>query len=308
MYITNDFTGIHYAEAAMGYGALKFAKTTDNDQIRNALLSRYEKVPGTENLISVGHVDANVYGILPLELYLVNKDEKKRKTGLELADAQWVDPRNDGLTRQTRYWIDDVWMINSLQIQAYRATGEKKYLDRAALQTESYLHELQQENGLFHHGRNAPFYWGRGNGWVAAGLAELLSELPEDHPRYATIVNRYTIMMEALLYYQANDGMWRQLIDEPDSWKESSSTAMFGFAMISGVKKGILSADKYSNAYRKAWSALVTYVDEGGKLHEVCVGTGQSQDINYYLQRPRTAGDFHGQAPLLWFANSLLEN
>ncbi|HEX7026646.1 MAG TPA: glycoside hydrolase family 88 protein [Gammaproteobacteria bacterium] len=306
MYETYHFTGIHYAEAAMGYGALKFAKATHNSGLLKALSRRYRDVPGTGDLLSADHVDANVYGILPLELYLVDQDERKLKEGLALADAQWLKPRKDGLTRQTRYWIDDVWMINSLQVQAYRATADSKYLDRAAVQTEAYLRQLQQANGLFYHGKDAPFYWGRGNGWVAAGLAELLSELPRDHPRYEMIASGYKRMMKALLTYQADDGMWRQLIDKPESWKETSSTAMFGFSMATGVKQGILLDKKYSNAYKKAWAALVTYVDKDGKLHEVCVGTGQSRDIDYYLQRPRTAGDFHGQAPLLWFARIML--
>jgi unsaturated rhamnogalacturonyl hydrolase len=82
---------------------------------------------------------------------------------------------------------------------------------------------------------------------------------------------------------------------------------MFGFAMATGVKRGILADKKYSTAYKKAWSALLTYVDKEGRLHEVCAGTGQSQDINYYLGHPRTAEDFHAQAPLLWFAYVLLD-
>jgi rhamnogalacturonyl hydrolase YesR len=307
MYVTDHFTGTHYAEAAMGYGALQFAHTTRNSELLQALTTRYQEVPGTGDLLNAGHVDANVYGILPLALYRVNQDARKLKEGLALADAQWHNPREDGLTRQTRYWIDDVWMINSLQIQAYRITGESKYLDRAAAQTGAYLRQLQQANGLFHHGRDAPFHWGRGNGWVAAGLAELLSEMPPDHPRYKYIADGYKRMMEALLIHQADDGMWRQLIDRPESWKESSATAMFGFAMTTGVKQGILRDEKYSSAYRKAWSALVTYVDKEGRLREVCAGTGQSRDINYYLQRPRIAGDLHGQAPLLWFAHAMLD-
>lgn len=308
MYVTDDFTGIHYAEAAVGYAALKFAATTHDKDLLAALAKRYQIVPGTENLLAAGHVDANVYGILPLELYLVRGDKQKLKVGLELADAQWNEPRKDGLSTQTRFWIDDVWMINSLQVQAWRATGETQYLDRAALQTEIYLRELQQDNGLFYHGKQAHFHWGRGNGWVAAGLAELLSELPRKHSRYRFILRRYTKMMDALLKYQAEDGMWRQLIDKPDSWKESSATAMFGFAIATGVERNILVGKKYSEAYQKAWEGLATYINAEGKLREVCVGTGQSQDINYYLQRPRTTGDLHGQAPLLWFAEALLEN
>ena len=113
-------------------------------------------------------------------------------------------------------------------------------------------------------------------------------------------------MMHALLQYQAEDGMWRQLIDKEASWKETSSTAMFGFAISLGVKEGLLSKEKFTPSYQKAWNSLVTYINEEGQITDVCVGTGQSQDIQYYLDRPKTTGDFHGQAPLLWLAYNLI--
>jgi rhamnogalacturonyl hydrolase YesR len=113
-------------------------------------------------------------------------------------------------------------------------------------------------------------------------------------------------MMRALLQYQAEDGMWRQLINKADSWKETSSTAMFGYAISTGVKGGLLPQPEFTQAYQKAWLALVKYVNVDGKVSEVCAGTGQSADINYYLTRPRITGDFHGQAPILWFAYRLL--
>ena len=115
-------------------------------------------------------------------------------------------------------------------------------------------------------------------------------------------------MMKSLIRYQNNDGMWHQLVDNEDSFKETSSTAMFGFAISVGVKKGLLSEENNAVAYKKAWNALVNYINDDGKVKEVCVGTGQSDDINYYLNRPRVTGDLHGQAPILWFAQSILEN
>jgi rhamnogalacturonyl hydrolase YesR len=197
-------------------------------------------------------------------------------------------------------------MIGSLQIQAWKSTGNIVYLEKAALEIDSYIKRLQQPNGLFYHGSDAPFYWGRGNGWVAAGLAELLSVLPESNPHYNSILNGYKRMMSTLIDCQAEDGMWCQLIDKEESFKETSSTGMFGFAITVGVKKGLLPEEPYRNAYLKAWNALTKYIDQDGKVREVCVGTGQSKDINFYLTRPRVVGDLHGQAPLLWFAYSLL--
>ncbi len=306
MYISDHCTAVHYAEVCAAYGAAKLAGLLNDSVTLKKLTDRYMKVLEDSLINTANHVDANVYGILPLEMYMQTKNEIFFKQGIELADLQWENPLPDGLTNQTRYWIDDVYMIGSLQVQAYRATGKSIYLERAALEINSYLEKLQQPNGLFHHGENAPFFWGRGNGWVAAGLAELISELPESNPYYKAILEGYKKMMYALLKYQADDGMWRQLIDKDDSWKETSATAMFGYAISVGVKKGILPKNEFAKSYQKAWLALVTYLNEEGKMTNVCVGTGQSTDINYYLSRPTTTGDFHGQAPMLWFAYNLL--
>ena len=99
----------------------------------------------------------------------------------------WVER---GLSWETRYWIDDMFMITSCRCRL-RATGDTKYLDRAALEMTAYLDKLQQPNGLFYHSPDAPFFWGRGNGWVAAGMAELLRSLPANHPRRARIMAGY---------------------------------------------------------------------------------------------------------------------
>jgi unsaturated rhamnogalacturonyl hydrolase len=306
MYITDFWTGVHYAEACVGFGVARLAGLSNDSETINRLSDRYIQVIEDSLIKGANHVDANVYGILPLELHMQGGEERLLQQGLKLADGQWEDTLSDGLTNQVRYWIDDVWMIGSLQVQAYRATGNEIYLERAAEVVASYLRKLQQPNGLFHHGKGAPFFWGRGNGWVAAGLAELLSELPDTNPCYTSILEGYKKMMDALLQYQSEDGMWKQLIDEEEAWVETSSTAMFGYAMTVGVKKGLLPKDKFTPAYQKAWNALAEYIGEDGKLADVCVGTGKSDDINYYLERPRTTGDLHGQAPVLWFAYSLL--
>ncbi|MBN1952939.1 MAG: glycoside hydrolase family 88 protein [Bacteroidales bacterium] len=306
MYITPEIRTIHYAEACAAYGVARFAGEVGDKALLQTVISRYENIADSGLISDVGHVDVNVYGILPLEIYRQTGVDKFLLQGKELADKQWVDPLANGMSNQTRFWIDDIYMISSLQVQAYRATGNAVYLQNASLEVTEYLIRLQQENGLFHHGENAPFFWGRGNGWVAAGLAELISEIPEKDVYYNDILTGYKRMMDALVKYQAEDGMWRQLIDHAEAWKETSSTAMFGYALLMGVEHGILEGPEYRKAYQKAWLALCDYVDDEGKLREVCVGTGQSQDAEFYLERPRVTGDFHGQAPMLWFAAGLI--
>jgi len=113
-------------------------------------------------------------------------------------------------------------------------------------------------------------------------------------------------MMAALLKFQSDNGMWRQLIDYEYSWAESSCTAMFAYAMTVGVNRGWLDRESYHPAVEKAWKALCAHVDRKGNVREICVGTGQTDDIEFYLNRPRTLGDFHGQAPLLWLIHERL--
>lgn len=306
-YNTPGVSAIHYAEACTAYGAVKLAALWDDDDLLAAIADRYERVITDSITNTANHVDANVYGILPLEFYLHTNDKKYLAQGLELADGQWKETNPEGLTYQTRFWIDDVYMIGTLQTQAFRATGQEKYLDRAALELATYIDSLQRPNGLFFHGPEAAHFWGRGNGWVAAGLSEVLSELPQDHPHYPSLLDGYLNMMNTLIQYQDTSGMWHQLIDHTETFAETSSTAMFAFAMVVGVKKGLLPSDPFTKAYTKAWKALNSYLGSDGKLSEICVGTGQSMDVGYYMDRPRITGDLHGQAPMLWLVYALMK-
>jgi unsaturated rhamnogalacturonyl hydrolase len=299
---------ITYPEVATWYGALTFAKITGDKALDSNLIQRFEPLFSTEaNLIPIpNHVDNTVFGAVPLEIYIQTKQDKYLDMGKSMADKEWANPTPDGLTDQTRFWIDDMYMITIVQLQAYRATGDSKYLDRAALEMSSYLDKLQQPNGLFYHAPDTPFFWGRGDGWVAAGMTEMLSSLPKNHPQRAHILASYQKMMKSLLQYQDQDGMWHQLIDHPESYPETSSTGMFTFAMVSGVKSGWLDKKTYAPAARKGWLGLVSYIEPNGDIRNVCQGTGKKNDLQYYLDRQRITGDLHGQAPILWSATAFL--
>jgi rhamnogalacturonyl hydrolase YesR len=298
-----------YPEVCAGYGALTLASLTKDKDLQDRLMQKFAFLWTTEgqNRISrQAHVDYRVFGVVPLELYMQTKDVKYLELGKELADQQWAKTTPDGITAEARYWIDDMYMITAVQVQAYRATRDSKYVDRAALTMAAYLDKLQQPNGLFYHAPDSQFFWGRGDGWVAAGMAELLRSLPKKHPRRARILEGYKQMMATLLKYQSEEGLWRQLIDHPESWVESSSTGMFTFAMITGVKNGWLDQKTYGPPARKAWLELVKHLDQDANVRDVCVGTNKGFTVQYYLDRERRVGDLHGQAPLLWSATALL--
>jgi len=301
---------IHYSEVVSWYGALTFAKQTHDDALRDKLIQKFEPLmPGgaeASRIPTRRHVDDSIFGAVPLEIAIQTKDPRFLAVGKAWADRQWENPQADGLSAETRYWIDDMYMLTTLQLEAYRATGERKYLDRDAKEMVAYLEKLQEPNGLFYHAPDVPFFWGRGDGWVAAGMAEMLRDLPADHPDRARILKGYRAMMAALLTYQGKDGMWRELIDHEEAWPETSSSAMFTFAMVTGVKNGWLDAAIYGPAARKAWIAVAGYIDQNSDLTNVCEGTGKQNSLPYYLARKRRTGDFHGQAAVLWAATALL--
>jgi rhamnogalacturonyl hydrolase YesR len=307
-----------YPEVCGWYGSLTVANLTKDKDLQSRLIQKFEPLfteEGARRISPNAHVDYRVFGAVPLEIYMQTKGRKYLDLGKGLADKQWEKTTDDGITAEARYWIDDMYMITIVQIQAYRATGDVKYLDRAALTMAAYLDKLQKPNGLFYHAPDSPFYWGRGNGWQAVGIAELLRSMPKNHPKRARIMEGYKLMMASLLKYQGEDGLWRQLIDKPESWAETSGTGMFTFAMITGVKNGWLDKKLYGPAARKAWLGLVKRIDKDANVTDVCVGTNKSfqevgPDLNtqlkFYLDRPRRTGDLHGQSPILWSASALL--
>ena len=100
-----------------------------------------------------------------------------------------------------------------------------------------------------------------------------------------------------------------------EAWPETSGTGMFTFAMVTGVKEGWLNKKTYGPAARRAWLGLVRHLDSDANVREVCVGTNKAaqevgpdldKQLKYYLARPRSTGDLHGQAPILWSATALM--
>lgn len=298
-----------YPEVCTWYGALNVANSIKDNDLKQRLKAKFDRfftAEGSKNISPAEHVDYRVIGIVPLEIYLQTKEKRYLDFGKDLADKQWMKPTDDGITHEARYWIDDMYMITAIQMQAFRATGDKMYLERAAKTMVAYLDKLQQPNGLFFHAPDAQFYWGRGNGWQAAGMTELLLSMPKNHPLRPRIVKGYDLMMASLLKYQAEDGLWRQLVDDPKSWGETSGTGMFTFAFVTGVKKGWLDKKTYGPAARKAWLALAKHINVDANVTEVCIGTNKGFSVQYYMDRARATGDLHGQAAALWSAMALL--
>ena len=323
-----------YASASWWANGIDFAVTVGDKALRDRLISRYTPyLKGgkyAKSVYRMYHVDDTVSGVVPCAIYLANGDEKMKRLGLLYADTQWTPPCeasikarhalpkeeqeklwSEGYTPQTRFWIDDMYMIIALQTMAYRVTGDSKYLARSAKEMSLYLDKLQLKgedvNGLFYHAPDTPFIWGRGNGWMAGGMALILSHLDRNDPNYAKVFKGYTDMMATLLKFQRKDGLWGQLVNEPSSWGETSGSAMFTYAFIMGCKRGWLDPAAYMPAAEKAWKALCSRLDAYANISDVCVGTGKKNDHQYYLDRKRINGDPHGGAPMMWCVNAWLD-
>ena len=314
-YMTTKFLrnkgSIHYAEICTAYGALKFADLTEDRDLLLRLEHRYRPIVDEEDsdYIPKGfHGDFTVFALVPFELYRLRGDKRFLDLGVKMVKEQWKDPNPaDGMTWQARWWIDDAYMISSVDSLATRVTGDQTYVNNAAFFLNAYMRKLQHENGLLPHTEGVPYYWGRGVGWVASGLVEALITLPEDHPLFDSLLADYKKLMAGLLPLQAKSGLWRQLLDDPEAWEETSCTGMFTYAYITGVKKGWLDADTYGPAARRGWLAMTNMLNENGEIKDVCIGTNEQKGKAAYIGRKRVTGDFHGQAPVLWCANALLQ-
>jgi rhamnogalacturonyl hydrolase YesR len=314
------YGGAGYALAFSWFGALRFTELTGDTASNQTLMTAFE--PYATGTITVDNsatatVDSRAFGDLPLEIYQQNMDARDKTLGLARADMQWASTDANGITRDARYWADDMYMITGLQVEAYRVTKDTKYLDRMTKTMLSYFTTLQQPGGLFWHTMTSLAYWGRANGWVASGMAELLLDLPAGMTR-DMIMTAFKKQMDGLLPLQvsggADDGMWRQVLDLTPSPAESSCTAMFTFALTTAVKNGWLTDPKYAAAARRGWLAIANKTNSAGKLDKICPGTGAApagtlaSQQQFYATIALGLGDLHGQAPLMWAAHALLRS
>ena len=211
--------------------------------------------------------------------------------GVALAAAETA----PGMPERASGWSDDFFLGT---IAAVRA-GDPEGLAAAVRLVTTTAARLQQPNGLFHHDADAPTAWGRGNGFGALGLSELLTVLPADHPEREAVLDIHRRHLAGMRSRQAPDGMWRQIVDVPGSYRETSVTAMTLTAMARGIRRGWLD-DSYRPVVDRAWRALLAHVAGDGTLVDVCFSTGAGPTRRHYLDRPAVNGaDDRGGAMVL---------
>ena len=205
--------------------------------------------------------------------------------------ADFILPQSaDEAVRFPRKWTDDMFMATSVLARVGAATKDPKYGAAAGRLLTSYAESLQRPDGIFIHALEGPHAWGRGNGFALLGVTEALTYLPDTWPDRARVLEIYRKHMRALVIYQSDDGSWRQVVDEPTSYRELTVTAMTVAAMARGVRLGFLDRSAYQGAIDRGWKAVVARVNEDGTVRDVCSGTGAGPSKEYYLNRPAVNG------------------
>jgi rhamnogalacturonyl hydrolase YesR len=213
-----------------------------------------------------------------LDLYQLDahKDPRRIARAIEVMDYQMRTPNKDYW-----WWADGLYMVMPVMTKLYRVTGERRYLDKLH---EYYLFADQlmfdQDAGLFYRdakyvypkhrsASGAKDFWARGCGWVFAGLARVLADLPRDHPGYPLYLGRFRRMAVALRAAQQEGGYWtRSLLDPAHApGPETSGTAFFTYGFLWGMNHGVLDRVTYAPVAARGWRYLTRVaLQPNGKL------------------------------------------
>ena len=220
---------------------------------------------------------------------LYNKYNDPRMLKPTLARAEWVinNPSNgsmdldysDGSTIERWTWCDALFMAPPMYSRLYALTGNRKYMhfaDNEFRATYNYLYDKDEHlfyrDSRYFDQREAngkKIFWGRGNGWVIGGLAELLKTLPEADKEYRPFYQQLFVeMCESLAPLQGNDGYWHASLLDPASYPspETSATGFIVYGLAYGVNQGYLDAETYLPVIQRGWAALTDAVEADGKL------------------------------------------
>ena len=201
---------------------------------------------------------------------------------------------------------DSVFMATPIVVKAGKLTGERKYFDLAARHFAFMQKLVLRPDGLYRHSPLTDAAWGRGNAFPALGLALALSDFPKDHPAYQHMMAEFQQHMFTLAKFQDEDGMWHEVIDQPGSYAETSATAMIGFAMERGIRRGWLDPAEYQPRVNRAFSAVSARVGKDGQLVDVCESTNKQKTLEDYLHRAAILGpDPRGGAMAMLFATEM---
>lgn len=199
------------------------------------------------------------------DLYNIKQDENRIKRAREVMEYEMDTPQNDYW-----WWADGLYMVMPVMTKLYKITGNQKYLDKLydyILVSDSIM--LDNETGLYfrdgkyvwpkHKSVNGKKdFWARGDGWVLAGLAKVLADLPADYAHRDFFETKYRRLADAVVASQQPGGYWTRSMLDPEHapGPETSGTAFFTYGLLWGLNNGYLKGAKYEDAAKKGWNYL----------------------------------------------------
>lgn len=200
-----------------------------------------------------------------IDLYHIDPEEHKIARALEVMEYQMSTSNNDYW-----WWADGLYMVMPVMTRLYKITENPLYLEKL-FEYFSYADSIMYDTDEGLYFRDARYvypkhetinglkdFWARGSGWVFAGFARILEDLPENDQHRPFYLQRYRAMAAALKVAQQPEGYWtRSLLDPAHApGPETSGTAFFTYGYLWGINKGILSVEEYGPTVEKAWDYL----------------------------------------------------
>ena len=199
-------------------------------------------------------------------------------------------------------WTDDMFMASAVLSRVRPGF----YGDTVYRLLTSYARKLQRPDGLFIHAETGPYAWGRGNGFALLGVSDALRHLGPRWAGHAEVLEIYRKHVAALARHQSDDGSWRQVVDDPASYRELTVTAMTTAAIAQGIANQWIDRKSYEPILNRGWQAVAARVNPDGTVRDVCSSTGAGPTKEYYLNRPSINGaDDRGGAMALLAATAL---
>ena len=200
-----------------------------------------------------------------LDLYAIDPEPQKIARAHEVMDYQISLPKNDFW-----YWCDALYMCMPVMTRLYKQTGNTIYLQKLyewIQYTDNVMYD--KETGLYFRDRKYVYphfksingkkeFWSRGNGWVIAGLARVLTDLPKDWEHYDFFLQKYIRMAHAIKERQHADGYWPQNIEDHAEMPscETSGTGLYTYALAWGINNKILDQKEFAPTIESAWEYL----------------------------------------------------
>jgi unsaturated rhamnogalacturonyl hydrolase len=214
--------------------------------------------------------------------------------------------------RYMTVWADDLTMSVPFLVRMGNLTGEQRYIDDACRQITGFVGRLREpETGLLKHAwfsdtRSASVAaWGRANGWAVLAQVELLRSLPPTHPLRDSLEHSFREHLVAVCKYQDPCGLWHQVLDHPESYLETSCSAMFCYGLAYASRNGLLDASYAERAHR-AWNAVAARVRPDGQIEGICRGTEVGFDLKFYYDRATPINDPRGIGAVLLAGSEMM--